>query len=97
MKENNNNNNNNKKKENGRATRKEKKESRSKEKKEKCEKVGVMSSSAEGSMIEKYSNNLLGAEVFPHSNWMNPVIQYNEPYSGADGEAFECGDMLNDL
>ena len=62
-----------------------------------CQKVGVISSGADGDMIEKYSTNLLGAEVFPHSNWINPIIQHKEPYSGADGEAFECGDMLNDL
>jgi hypothetical protein len=52
------------------------------------------SSSVQGDMIERYDTNLLGADVFPHSNWMLPKGQN---YSGANGLAFECENGLNDL
>jgi hypothetical protein len=52
-----------------------------------CEKY----SGAEG-MVERYSTNLLGAEVFPHSNWMLPV---NQSYRMGDG--FACDELTNEL
>lgn len=55
-------------------------------------------SSFEGAnMVEKYSPNLLGAEVFPHSNWELPVIP-TEVYADFDGaNKFEVGEIVNDL
>lgn len=53
-----------------------------------CQAVGVTNySSANGNFVERYDNSYpLGAEVFPHSNWMLP-----------SGHAFECEDGLTDI
>jgi hypothetical protein len=40
--------------------------------------------------VVKYSNNLLGADVFPHSNWMLPTKQRN-----IAGTALEFDDILD--
>lgn len=46
-------------------------------------------------MVEKYDTSYqLGADVFPHSNWMNPR---SEMFSGMEGQEFEMSEMLNDL
>jgi len=55
-------------------------------------------SSAEGDMdgmIEKYDTSYqLGAQVFPHSTWENPL---NQAFSGMEGREFEPSGVLNDL
>jgi hypothetical protein len=52
-------------------------------------------SNASGNMIERYAPMPLGANVFPHSNWMYPT-KNNSHYTVSDGN-FELGEKLNDL
>jgi hypothetical protein len=54
-------------------------------------------SSMEGDMIEHYAPMPLGANVFPHSNWMLPADPQDQYYSGMDGNNFELEQTLNDL
>lgn len=74
-----------------------------KEKQQAClkasKKLAEGSSSFDGSrMIQRYAPERLGAEVFPHSNWMLPSKRtFIQRYSPIGGDAFEVGDMIDDL
>lgn len=60
-------------------------------------KYNTKSSSMDGVIVEHYAPMPLGANVFPHSNWMLPAYQKEQYYSRADGDNFELNGVLNDL